>query len=335
MKTNAQRPVIAVDIGRSAVKVVYTTTKGEVGRFDFPCAAMRAFSLTDDAALISAKADTVLVSGVSYFVGTTAVRQSTGETLLGLQDDWVKSPEHLALFLGALQKVAREVGIQNALVVVGLPARLYATKSGYQAALAACIERDMGGLGLTVRVLSQSMGPFYDIAISDQGRFVDEMSQVTCAIVEIGQFTTDIAFTEHGVPVESTFASTDGMRVVAEYLQRLVQSQHGVWIDLSEATDSLATGSVRKRRESLNVEALIDEASKPLVQKIEAKMNQVFGSRMRTVTHIIVAGGGAKVLGTGLRAIDPDIVVPEDPRYCVAMGFYKWGVAALLLQAAA
>lgn len=316
-------PSIGIDVGRSGTKVVYQAAGQPPARLLIPSAFAPATAISNEAAARAAALDTVEVGGRTYWVGDTALVQGRDDMVGGLDDRWLDSPKHEALLRAALKRVSDAgVAVNGSTVVIGLPSRGFAeNRTKYRAAAMEIAP------GATIKVVPQSMGAYYDMLLDDKGKEQEGVAKQSVAVVEIGQYTTDLALVEHMLTVESSLESADGMRIAAENLIRLVQREHQITLDLAEATRTLVSCRIKNFGQDMDVTQLVQDAARPLADRIADRVQQVFGSTLRTVDRIVIAGGGAPLLKAPLLARLPNAAVAEDPRYCVARGFWRFGVA--------
>jgi len=325
---------IGLDVGRSSVKVVASAPGAARVQLDFPSAFCLATKLSDASAQDRASLETVSVKGVDYFVGHTAIIQGRDDMIGGLSDDWASQPQHAALLLSGLNRLeaAGISGAEKALIVIGLPARLYSSqRHAYQAAVAEHLPR------AEIKVAPQSMGPFYTMIFDEDGASVDGLDGSSFAIVEVGQFTTDFAMIENSHVIDRSFASCDGMRVAAEQLQRIVLDELKINLTLAQATAVLAKPVLRSFGREIDLREHVRAAAQPLALSIADKAAQVFGDRVRSLTGIRVAGGGAPLVHDALAAkwasaagghLPQDFVsVIKNARFAVAEGFLRFGLA--------
>lgn len=327
-----QKICTGIDVGRSATKAV-SMSAGERTGISFPSAICPAIRLTDASASARAAADTVKVGSREYFVGETALIQGRDEMLGGLSDDWAGSEQHGALILAAVKRLeaAGVAGVADGVVVVGLPARVFASQRKlYAAAVAELLPR------ATIKVVPQPMGPYYATLFDARGVERAGVEGGSWAIIEVGQFTSDFAMIERGHVVERALNSCEGMRVAAEALQRLVMERYGVAISMSEATGLLQDPLIRNFGRRIDVGDLVREAVQPLARTIAEKARQLFGESLRAMDGVRLAGGGAQLVmdalpsvWSGLTGVVPEgfIAVVEDARFAVADGFARFGVA--------
>jgi plasmid segregation protein ParM len=335
----SMRTSIGLDIGRSAVKIVAAYDDGhgnpKIMDLTFKSSFSKAIKLTDQGAAARAELDSVTVAGQTYFVGDTAITQGRDDMISGLTDDWAFGLQHAALMLSAMKRLtaAGVPGVQTALLCVGLPAHLHETQSKAYA-LAVSEHAPMS----EVKVIPQSMGPYYAMLFNEHGEELTDLADKSWAIVEIGQYTTDFAMIERGVATQRSFGSCEGMRIAAENLQKEIQAKHSLKISLVEATDMLASAELKSFGERIDVRADVLIAVEPLAEMIVNKAQQIFGSDLRTLDGFCLAGGGASLIKdaisnkwsktSGGKSIPPSFVsIAKNPRFAVAAGFCRFAQA--------
>lgn len=330
---------VGLDVGRSSVKIVAAAPGGQRVQVDFPSAFCRAIKMSDASAMERAAFETVSVNNVDYFVGETAIIQGRDDMLGGLSDDWASQPEHAALLLSGLKRLslAGVPGLDKALIVVGLPARLYSSQRGvYQTAIAQHLPH------AEIKVVPQSMGPYYTMLFDEKGVPQDGFDDTSWGFVEVGQFTTDFAMVERGHVVDRSFDSCHGMRLAAEQLQRRMLEAYRATVTLAEATDMLARPVLRSFGRQIDVTEHVIKSAQPLAQSIADKAGQIFGDNVRALSGIRVAGGGAPLVrdvlaqkwadaGVGDLPADFVSVVPN-ARFAVAEGFVRFALGLQLAR---
>ena len=324
----SNRTCIGFDVGRSAVKLVAvhgSKQKIEKTEVTYPSAFSPAVRITDDREAARAATETVSVDGQNYFVGETAVLQGRDDLIAGLSDDWAFTKQHAALFLSGLKKLEAEgvPGVATAVIVAGLPARLYAHQ---KASYAAELSKHAGQA--EIKVVPQPLGPYYTMMLSKDGTQSKDFKgdDDSWGIIEVGQYTTDFALVEQGRTIENAFGSCDGMRIAAEALIKLVLERHNINITLSEATDAMANPRIKNYGKVIDVSNEIQVAVAPLSQTIMDKANQLFGDRIRKMDGIRIAGGGAPLVSGALANKWPNTSVSENSRYAVAEGFCRFAL---------
>lgn len=325
---------VGIDLGRSGTKVVAAYRKqGAVvrERLFFPAGVTRAFRIDHPDAAARAALDTVVVDEEAYFVGETALLQGGDSMHSGLRPDWITTPQHVAMLKGAVMKLtaAGVPGMNTAHVTVGLPGGIYGVK---RAEYEQVVRRHLPNNQVTV--LPQPLGPFFAEVFDDDGAMArPEMTNQAWATVEIGQYTTDTCLVMEGATVESAFESCDGMHTVVKRLIKEVKRTKNVLeMSLAEATTALEQRTLRHQGQDLPIEEELDTASNQLAEHILGFVPTAIGPNWRKLHGVLVAGGGAPLLFPKLQAHWPTAVLCADPRYAVAEGFVRVGLAAALAE---
>jgi plasmid segregation protein ParM len=317
---------IGLDIGHSAVKVA----AGE--NLLFPTAATPAVVLSVESASSSAKDDTVRVGSESYFVGETAVIHTNGRVLDGLSDDWISTDEHAALLVAGYQKALRSMGTDKASVVLGLPSRLHGSQKERLREIAAAnlmIGKDK------IFVIPQPLAAFFTRTLNADGTPTEAAAErERWLVIDVGYYTTDFGMLTNGTWSAAGQESISGTSVAAATLKRLIADKHSVDLTVRACEELLRTKSVRLRGERIDLASLVEEAVKPVAKSIIDSAVQVFGAgSVDSVDGIFIAGGGSALLFDVLKKAWPQAVCAENPRFAVAEGMRRFGLAKALLAA--
>lgn len=318
---------IGLDIGHSAVKI----SIGE--RFMFPTAVMPAVDLSVDAN--SANSDTVTTAKGRFFVGETAMIHSGGRVLDGLKDDWVKGDEYHALLHAGYQKAIQRLGSgdrDDNILVMGLPSRLHASQKG---SLKAAAADELHLPKSRLFVLPQPLAAFYRMVFDDRGIPTNSGTNgERWYIIDIGYYTTDFGCVDHGVWAARGQASTAGTHVAAQNMKHMIESEFSLETSIRDAEKMLRTGTMRDHGEVIDVSGYVQRAVQPVAMDIIDKAVQVFGaSQIRSAHGILVAGGGASLLGDALKTSWRHARQDAEPRFAVAEGLRRFGLAKQLSAA--
>lgn len=314
--------VIGYDIGHSSIKIEAVAGKRTLSLL-IPSHACPAVPIADDAEAEKAQKETVNVDGRDWFFGQTALLQ--GRNLAtGLSDDWIHSAEHTALFLGGLKAIKNTglPGVDDALIVLGLPGRTF---DAQRHTLATYLAQYAPKASLLI--VPQPAGPYYQNMFDPSGNEIPErkIEEESWAIIEVGHFTTDTALFKRSAFIGWGLKSCNGVRVAAQELQRIVQENHGIDIDLVEATESLQSKSIANFGGILALELEVAEASKVIADQVIRHADQLLGDEVRKLTGVILAGGGAPLVYPTLKQHWPTTVMPHNPRFAVANGYCRYG----------
>ena len=315
---------IGFDVGRSSVKVV-ASWGARREQILYPSSVCPAFALTDEEEAARSEAETAIVNGKPWFTGNTAALQGGDDMLGGLRDDWAFSEQHAALFLAGMRKLrdAGVPGLDTALIVLGLPAALYASQ---RAGLAQELARHAPRAEL--RVMPQPLGPYQQLLFDPDGSETADFraDDTSWGVVEVGQYTTDYALLLQGRTIENAYGSCEGMHIAAQQLQRTLRGRSFA-VTLSESSKLLETKTLRNFGESVDVTDEVERSVRPLADQIVDKANQLIGKSARTLDGVLVAGGGASLVLPALQRAWPHARMLENPRFSVAEGFARYARA--------
>jgi plasmid segregation protein ParM len=309
---------IGLDIGHSAVKVAVSDSKGKRNAFIIPTALCQAFKISDEAEAERAARETVRVGNVDYFIGETAVIQGGINVTSGLSEDWVSTPEHTALMIGAFKKAKEFAGVDQPKLVLGLPTHLYSRQREKL--------REIASNALPVndvRVVPQPMGPYFEAMFDEKGVPASAVNEESWGVVEIGYFTTDFMLMMNGRWVEKASGTCSGARVAAEHLQRIL-SENGVTADLPECEEALRKKYIRNFTSKIDVTKEVNEAVGILANEVIDHATRLMEPYARRLDGVIVAGGGADFMFDKIKERWPHATSPQNPRFSVAEGMRRF-----------
>lgn len=322
---------VGIDLGRSGTKVVAAFRDGHAiarKQLFFPAGVTRSFRIDHPEAAARAELDTVVVDGEAYFVGETALLQGGDTMHSGLRPDWISTPLHAAMLKGAVMKLAAAgvPGTATAHITVGLPGGIYGVK---RAQYEQIVRRHLPNNEITV--LPQPLGPFFAELFNASGGIAKpDMTGQSWATVEIGQYTTDTCLVVDGAAIESAFESCDGMHtVVRRLIKELRRTKDILEMSLAEGTTALEQRYVRHQGKDWQIDEELDVAASQLAEHIINYVPTAIGPSWRKLHGVLVAGGGAPLLFPKLATHWPTAMLCSEPRYAVAEGFVRVGLAAV------
>jgi plasmid segregation protein ParM len=327
-----QKPVIALDIGHSAVKLI-ASHNGQREELLFRSVVTPAIQISEDGARRIADRETVEVNGRNYFFGDTAIHQGAAEVESGLSEGWVTSPVHLALFLGALKKLSQlpsAIPTDKAIIAVGLPAKYY---SKQRAQLRSILQPHAPNS--TIAVFPQPLGPFYALQFNHDGTENErrDLSNESWAIIEVGHFTTDFALMKDGVWIERGSGSCGGAHFVSEQLAKKLSATHKENITALEASDAIGKGFIKIFGERFDIKGDLEDPKQAFVSQVLPFAEQLLDKEARSLDGIIVAGGGANLIKEAVLQRWRNVVDSAHARFCVAEGFHRAGLNVALSMA--
>jgi hypothetical protein len=166
-----------------------------------------------------------------------------------------------------------------------------------------------------VHVASQAAAAYFDYILDDNGspQHANHLSQEV-GVVSIGFNTVERQVFQSGAFVPRfTAGSQDGVR---RLLERINGRSQGLY-SLGELDSKLRLGN-------LEIHQDIEDWSRQVLGRVEAS----WGQDWRRFAHIILVGGGARLLdGRLLTKFQGRAAMPEDPVMAIAQGLYKLAVA--------
>jgi plasmid segregation protein ParM len=336
----AKAASIGIDLGHSSVKIsVKSGAKMPLhGASEiFPTVVRNWASIANEETAKKAEVDTVEVNGKKFFVGVTAQRQGQAENFSGQSRNWIETDQHDAMLISAWDR-ANTILAKNNLadpeqisLVLGLPASYYSEqREPLRARAISLIQRLIKPhQHLSVYVESQSRAPLlcvvFDQYGAETGRAGDDESW---GVVEIGQFTTDFTLHDRGQEVDSAASSARGAHMVYDRIAATFK-QKGYISDFETITGAIQTKKIKVYGKEVDVADVIAPALSEFSSYILDEVATRFGEKAQRLDGVIVAGGGAYIVGQEIKAKYPNAVIPQNPRFAVAEGYSRFGLLTL------
>lgn len=327
---------IAIDGGHSMFKVRAASLSSPSQRFSFqiPTVVMPAIALTNEQTRQKAELETVELDGRKYFFGETALRQGRSEVYTGQNAEWIESPQHDALVLGAWRKVMQSFGNRPSRVhlVMGLPAKFVGPQRETlrQRILALLAPRLLPGQTLRVMVQSQADAPLQWLSIRSDGSLDPhrDLDNEAWGVIEIGHYTTDFALSDRGAMLEYAAVSCPGMHLVYDGMSSAM-SQAKLPTSLDVVESAVRSGGIKLFGQRVDVSHLLAQAKAGFEAVVLDEADRIFGQKAAVLDGIIVGGGGAELLLSRLKERYPNAVANDEPRMMVAEGFCRLGLLSL------
>lgn len=318
------RTIVGVDIGHSAVKIK-ALYRGGSKELIFPSVVTKAVRISDVLAEREAQADTVRFAGNDYFIGETAILQGGAKTHTGLSADWITRVEHSGLYVGAIKKLAAAgvPDLDGALVVLGLPAANYRQQKEILVSALASLAN------VELVVQPQPAGPYNVLAFTENGEENPERSVVaeSWAVIEVGHYTTDFMLMQKGRWIERGAGSCDGMHLAVSQLQQEILDSRDIRIGAIEAEEVLRKQKIVDFGQEISVADEVFRARLAVVNQVADRAAALLGEDVRSLTGVIIAGGGAPLVYESLRERWKHAIMLPNPRFSVAEGFARFGRA--------
>lgn len=166
-----------------------------------------------------------------------------------------------------------------------------------------------------VHIAGQAMGAYFDYILDESGRprHAGQLSQEV-GVISIGFNTVERQVFQAGTFIPKyTAGSQDGVR---RLLERINGRSHGLY-SLGELDSKLRLGNLEVHRD-------VEDWARQVLGKVE----QSWGQDWKRFAHIILVGGGARLLdGRLLTKFQGKAALPDDPVMAIASGLYKLAVA--------
>lgn len=331
---------IGIDLGHSSVKVsVKSANKIALNGATtiFPTVVRNWTKISNEETARKALADTVEVNGKKFFVGVTAQLQGQAENFSGQSRNWIETEQHDALLVAAWIRAQRilaqnDMGDANTFsLVLGLPASYYDEQREplRKRALALITKIIQPDQKLRVFIESQSRAPLLCVAFdaygSETGRAGDSESW---GVVEIGHYTTDFTFHDRGQEVDGAASSASGAHLVYDRIAASFKAA-GYLSDTDTITNAIKTRKIKSFGQEIDVGHMVEPAIQEFSSYIQEEVATRFGEKAQRMDGLIVAGGGAYMVGSDIKANYPNAIVPTNPRFAVAEGYSRFGLLTL------
>lgn len=331
--------VAGIDLGHSAVKSQYTTIRNAGHRHQFliPTVVCDAFHITNEEAARKAAAETVELSGKSYFFGNTARTQTQNQNYSGIESNWItEGPVHDVLLLGSVKKILEHYAqsgqplIDQVILILGLPTQYFESQAADLKERAYKLVKSMliEGTELKIGIKAQSEAPIYPLAYDVFGNVnaSHDLSKESYGIVEVGHFTIDFSLFIDGQMVTSQGGSipqgvyTVYDKVREEFLKKKLPTQ------IQVLENAVQKGIITIRGDEVNVKQVVKAASDQIASVAAAEMRRLFGERIDLVDNILVTGGGAELVAPYFAEQYKHTKQLENPRWGVAEGLIRVGL---------
>jgi len=314
---------IGLDIGYAATKIVAALDR----RASFPSVVgtpdKARFSLDSTSAILLEEPRRVLV-------GADAVLQSRHITR---REDrrWIESNEWYTLALAAMTEITTGTRAEMN-IVTGLPISFYDDRDAVQARLAGQHrvqreDRPAQQFNVNdVRVIPQPFGALLSVALDNGGKIVDhDMATGNVGVIDIGGKTTNLLAVSSLSEINRETASVGvGAWSVVRALRAWMAREYPD-LDLRDhqVAEVVQARLLTYYGEQVEVGDVIDDILEPMAGQVIAEATQLWNGAAG-LKAILVAGGGALLLGEYVRRHFRHARVVDDPVFANATGFWKF-----------
>lgn len=341
--SNNEERLIAIDLGNGTTS--YKAGNGKHGSFP---SLVAPYKDTTGLGLGGGKDVFTRKDKQSFLIGEGCREQ--GAVTRSTDSSFYSSDEIHTLLL----KVLHDCGISNPIIVTGLPTefhekevktfedniRRWAKGEGYQVQ--------------AVKVLPQWAGPWFDELLEDESGKPIPLEIVLkgkWGIIDIGQGTTDVGQFNSGRVSESRHGESKGVSDIHRAVHTMLKTGPGALQAENKKTKLLPPefvldkqttehnidqwfreGHITWRGQKLDMKAISAPARQAFAQDVLPRcIEKVWGST-DFLTGIIIAGGGATVLGMDVFKlyINCPIYKAATPELSIVRGFYRFAVTQVL-----
>ena len=313
---------IGLDIGYSNTKII----SGD-RRASFPSVVgtpdKARFSLNGTDAIVLEEPDRALI-------GQEAVAQSR---FLRRREDrkFTQSAEWGMLFLAALTEMTKATSA-NLVVVTGLPVAFYDDKARVQDRLLGnhrVRREDRAAQSFQVedvRVIPQPFGALLNEALSTTGKIVNTaLATGNVGVVDVGGKTTNLLSVRNlsERTRETTSVSVGAWDIVRSLRGWLAKEYPDLELRDHDVARVVQDRCISYYGDEIELGDVIDEILEPMAEQVIAEATQLWNGAAG-LKAVLVAGGGALLLGEYVKRHFRHAVVVDEPVFANALGFWKF-----------
>lgn len=320
--------IVAIDVGYSHTKgatdgrrVIFPSVWGEVQQATFE------LDLSARDGYIQIETD----EG-QWFIGEAAIEQSWFASRK--QDrDWITKPEYLALMLAAITELSSGTAI-SLQMITGLPVSYFADRGAMVKLLRRVHQVRRAGRRCGQRievsdvlVLPQGLAAVLSEALDERGKIrPGPVAEGRVGLLDVGGHTVNVASFVQLREVARQTASIDaGMwGPLTEIGKRVNAAFPGQALRGHAIVEAVVAGRIRHYGEDRDISGIARDVLRPFARQIVDEASQVWGSAAQ-LDVLLIAGGGAEVVGPVLLAEYPHARVITNPQWANVDGYVKFG----------
>lgn len=320
--------IFAVDVGYSHTKAA---TDGRRAIFPSVLGEVQQSHLDLDLAERNGGYIQIETDEGKWFVGDAALEQSGLKTRR--QDRrWIETPEYRALLLTAITELTNATSVTVELVS-GLPVAYFADRDVLKELLRKVHNVRRAGrrhgqrIEITdVVILPQGLAAVLAEALDANGKIKPgPLAEGTCGLVDIGGHTVNVAtFTQLREIARQTASIDAGLwGPLTEISKRVNAAFPGQELRGHEIAEAVKNGTIRHYGEERDISGIAADVLKPFARQILAEASQVWGNAAR-LDVLLIAGGGAEVVGPAIMAEYPHARIVENPQWANCRGYLRF-----------
>ncbi len=312
--------VIGIDVGYGYTKVV-TDVNGMI----LPLLSPSIVGVYEDGIVVdglkTSERDGVTVNGQRFLIGESA-RRHASRLLDGRHEGWIDSIAYRALLMHALSTAA--CNAVNLTVVTGLPVNFYRTgKDKLINLVREIVEKYC--LNLTVKVIPQPLGSFFNLLFDEAGRVADgDLASGKVGVLDVGFYTTDLITVSELELVERQIDSFEnGVSTALTSIAKDIEAAYGLRPDIHKTEEAVKQGYIKAFGVQKDIGQAVEQRFGELARDIEGKAKTIW-KNAADIDKVLLTGGGAKQLKGHLNLYRHAVVI-NDAQFANARGYYKFG----------
>jgi plasmid segregation protein ParM len=271
----------------------------------------------------------VLTRPERVLVGEGAMTQSR---FVNRREDrvWIESAEYYHLFLAALTELTTAT-VADLLLVTGLPVAFYSDKARLHERLVGVHKVAREGRHAQnfkvneCRVIPQPFGALLAAALDDRGRIADHaLATGAVGVIDIGGKTTNLLSVNRLAEIgrETESVSVGAWDVVRAVRSHLSDRCPNLELRDHQVVEAIVSRQVRYYGQQVDLKPVVAAALEPMANQVIAQATQLWNGGAG-LDAILVAGGGALLLGPFLKAHFRHARIVTDPVFANAEGYWK------------
>jgi plasmid segregation protein ParM len=323
--------VLGLDVGYSNLKLAAGRSGGAPELRVMPAMAAPQAQVAAHLEGISGTDDgvAVMLDGRRWIAGVAPTRVCGWQR--ALHEDYTASESYRALVAAALGQVGRR---QIGRLVTGLPVAQAVDAQRREALRAQLLGRHDTPAGvvevLDVRVVAQPVGSFVDALVHAGEAVIDQISDGTVIVIDVGFFSVDWSVFVHGdLRRTATGTSLEAMSVLIEAAAEHIRTLRGGKPPAAAIERALAAGQtvIRSRGERIDLAPLLEQAARETGRVALEALRQDLRREHTNADLILLTGGGSALFEPLVRALFAGVPLhrPADPVTANARGYFYYG----------
>lgn len=178
-----------------------------------------------------------------------------------------------------------------------------------------------------VKVLPQPVGTFFDCLLNEQGEIANSsLASSKVGIIDLGYYTCDLAWIDYLDFISPQSMSFSGIGIFSIYqnLSLEIFRNYGIEIPIEHLEPLVQKGELNISGRQVSIEPLKRKAFEEAAKQIISRVKSHWPNRWN-LDQIIIAGGGAILLGEYLTSEFQQAIIASNPRFSNVAGYLKFG----------